>query len=188
MDGNSLVVTYPSASGVPEVSTVTQVVTAGGGGGGGGGDSQLFVANQQDITNAGFVDITGLTFAVAVNKAYQFEFFVVFRSSATAMGVLFGLNGPANPTRLYGLSRKQITTPATPSTDMFSEARLAAYDTPLPASAAEPIQASDLVWHCRGVFFNGANAGTFAARFSKENVAGTASIMPGSFGKYRLLN
>jgi len=148
----------------------------------------LFKASDQAITSAGFVDITSLGFAVASNKAYAFEFYLVYQSSATAMGVLIGVNGPASPALLSASSRKPITTPGTASTDMFSEAVLSAYDTAIPLSTSEINQATNLVHTLRGVFFNGSTAGTFTPRLSKENVAGTATIKAGSFGFYRLLN
>lgn len=154
----------------------------------GGGDTYLYVSTQQDITAAGFVDITNLTFAVAANKAYAIMAHIIYQSSSTAMGVTFGVNGPASPARNAIMTRKMIIAPTTPGTDQMSTGMTAAYDTPLPNSVGEPSQVIDLVTEYSGTFLNGANAGTFALRFSKENVAGTASIMPGSWMKYKLLN
>jgi hypothetical protein len=152
----------------------------------GSGDTILRKTGNQQITSAGFVDITDLTFAVSANTTYHFEAFVIFQSSATAMGVLFGVNGPAI-TLLFARSQKQITVSGTASTDMFSEAMLTAYDTPLPNSTAEPANNANLLWMVRGVIRCSAG-GTFALRFSKENVAGTATIIAESFLKYRQIS
>lgn len=44
-----------------------------------------------------------------------------------------------------------------------------------------------MLWELRGVFIPSAD-GTFALRFNKENVAGTATIKAGSWLRYRVLN
>lgn len=153
-----------------------------------GGEAVLYKAADQAIISAGYVDITGLTFAVLAGKAYSIEAYIVFQSSATAMGVLIGFNGPLSPTLVSINSRKEITAVATAGTDKFSEAVISAYDTANPASTAEVAQATNLVHQLYGIFVNGVNAGTFAMRLSKENVAGTATIKAGSWLKYRILN
>lgn len=156
--------------------------------GGSDGESSCFKSTDQQITVAGFVDVAGLTFPVEAGKAYLIEAYIVYRSSATTMGVLIGFNGPAAPARVSLRSRKEITAVATAGTDKFSEAVLSAYNTANPNSTAEIAANADLVNEFQGVFVNGPNAGTFAMRFSKENVAGTATIMTGSWLRYRTLN
>lgn len=160
--------------------------TGSGGGGGGSGDSFLRKTADQQITAAGFVDISGLTFAVDAGQPYHFEGFVIFQSSATTCGALFAVNGPASPTLLAVRSMKQVTTPGTASTDMYSEATLTAYDTPLPNSTAEPAANTNLIWHVVGTFVPSAS-GTFALRFSKENVAGTITVKAHSWLRYRAI-
>jgi hypothetical protein len=134
------------------------------------------------ITSAGFVDIAGLTFAVTSGNTYEFDGFVRFTTSTTAMGVLFGVNGPSLTT-LCAQSRKQITVGGTASTDMFSEAILTAYDTPLPNSTSEAETAAQ-VWRVTGTIKCSAS-GTVALRMSKENVAGTATALTGSFLRWQ---
>lgn len=157
-------------------------------GGAGSGPTYLYKSAQQDITVAGFVDISGLTFSVAANKAYAISAYIIFQSSVTTMGVLVGINGPASPARVSIRSRKEITAVATAGTDKFSEAVLSTYNVANPNSTAEIAANTDLVYEFDGVFVNGVNAGTFAMRLSKENVAGTGRIMPGSWLSYKLLN
>lgn len=167
---------------------LTGVISSHSHAGGSDGEVSLFKAGDQAITSAGFVDVTGLSFSVAAGKAYLIEAHIVFRTSATAMACLLGFNGPASPTRISLLSRKEITAVATAGTDKMSEAVISAYDTANPLSTAEIAQNADLLHTFKGVFFNGANAGTFALRMSKENVAGTHTVMAGSWLRYRLLN
>lgn len=157
---------------------------------GGGSDSEvsLYKALDQSITSAGWVDVTGLSFSVAALKAYLIEAHLIYQTSATAMGVRLGVNGPASPTLLHLHSRKEITAVATAGTDKFSEALISAYDTANPAATSEIAQAANLAHLFRGVFVNGTNAGTLAFRMDKENVAGTATVKAGSWVRYRLLN
>jgi|SRR6185436_13668146 len=154
----------------------------------GGGSTYQYISSQQDLSAAGMIDITGSTFSVAASKAYEVEAFFVWRTSSTGMGCRFAVNGPASPTRIAIKSEKQTVTGAASSTTFSDDAILAAYDTPLPLSLGEAVANTDELFIARGVFVNGTNAGTFAWRMDKENVAGTFSIMPGSYIKYKLLN
>src|SRR3990167_8725483 len=63
-------------------------------GGPGGGITTLKKTADQIINGTGFQDITGLTFAVAANTDYAFDFYITFRST-TATGFRFSVNGPA---------------------------------------------------------------------------------------------
>ena len=155
---------------------------------GGSGPTHLLTASNQSITVAGFVDITGLSFSVVANGAYWIKGFVRYRTSTTAMGVKFGINGPASPTLIPILSSKEITAPGTAGTDKFSEAVLQNYNIANPVSTAEPVANADLLWKFEGIFVNGSNAGTFALRFDKENVSGTATIMANSYMQYQKIN
>jgi hypothetical protein len=155
---------------------------------GGDADVSLYKGADQTITSAGYVDITGMTFAVAAGKAYSIEAHIVFRTSDVLMGVLIGFNGPASPALASIVSRREITAVATAGTDKFTEAVISAYNTSNPVSVGEIAANANLVQRFVGVFVNGVNAGTFALRLSKENVTGTATIKAGSWLKYRLLN
>lgn len=149
------------------------------------GDTTSFKDADQPITNAGFVDVTKLTFPVKKGKAYRFESWVIYQSSVTTMGVQIALNGPALGT-LMAKSAKQIAVGGTPLTDMFQEAILTAYDTPLPLAVAEVAQGANLLHTIEGIVIPNAD-GNFAVRMSKENVAGTATVKVGSYIKYRTM-
>src|SRR3990167_7697447 len=168
--------------------TWAEIGPSAAGPGGSDGETSLYKTAYQAITSAGYVNISDLTFAVAAGKAYLIEAYIVFQSSATAMGTLLAFNGPASPTLVSILSRKEITAIATAGTDKFSEAVISAYDKANPVSTATIAQAANLLQEFRGVFVNGTNAGTFALRMSKENVAGTHTVKAGSWLRYRLLN
>lgn len=152
------------------------------------GETSLFKSSDQQISSAGWVDISGMNFSVLSSKAYYIEAHIVYQTSATAMGVRIGVNGPASPTLLSLLSRKEITAIATAGTDKFSEAVISAYDTANPNSTSEIANNANLLHSFSGIFFNGLNTGTFTFRLDKENVAGTGTIKAGSFMRYRLLN
>lgn len=167
-------------------ATGWEMARPSGGAGGSDGDVLVEKSAPQAIVTAGFVDV--LTFPVTPLKDYEFECFVIYQSSATTMGCLFALNGPASPTLFVAESRKQVTVGGTASASMFSEAILSAYNVPLPNSVAEPAANANLLCTMRGVIRCGALGGTLALRASKENVAGTLTIQAGSFVKYRLMN
>jgi hypothetical protein len=152
--------------------------------GGGGGDTYLRKTSIQTISVAGFVDITQLTFSVVSGRTYVIEAFVIFRSDTPSMGVRFAVNGPASPTLLLIRSMKQFTPPGTASTDMYSEASLTAYNTPIPVSLNEPASGTNLIWEAKGTFVPSAN-GTFALRIDKEAVAGQGAVMTHSWLRYR---
>lgn len=143
----------------------------------GGGATDLYNASGQNITAAGFVDVTGMTFSVAANKAYFVEAYVIYTTSSSAMGCRFGINGPTSPT-------------AVAMTVIKGQAAvtgfMTAYDTADPNSISEGAT-SNQPFFMRGLFVNGANAGTFALRMDKENVAGTFTIVAASM-RYKLLN
>lgn len=141
---------------------------------------------DQQISNAGFVDVSKLSFNVLKDKAYRFEAWVIFQSSVTTMGVLIGVNGPSLGT-LFARSSKQITAGGTPLAGMFQDAIITAYDTALPLSIAEISQGTNLLHIIQGLVIPAAD-GTFRVRMSKENVAGNATVKAGSYLKYRQLN
>ena len=157
--------------------------------GGVGADTIIIKGGDQAIASAGWVDISGLTFAVDAGKAYHVDAWLVFQVSATTMGLWFGLNGPAAPSLVSLLFEKEIKAVAPAVADKFTGVVGTAYDTAYPTTAtAESVAGANLVLKISGVFVNGNNAGTFALRLNKENVAGTGTIKAGSFLKYRVMN
>lgn len=156
--------------------------------GGGSGPTVLRKTADQAISSAGFVNVTDLGFTADASGVYFVKGFIMYQSSATTMGVLLSFNGPASPTKMRIHTAKELTAVATAGTDKFSEVVATAYDTPNPNSTAEIAAGADLLFWFEGVFVNGANAGTFTLRLSKENVAGTATIMANSYMQYQKIN
>jgi len=182
-------VSVPSQSGqsgkfLTTNGTVMSWATAGGG----SGPTVLRKTADQAITVAGFVNVTDLGFTADASGVYFVKGFIMYQSSATTMGVLLSFNGPASPTKMRIHTAKELTAVATAGTDKFSEVVATAYDTPNPNSTAEIAANTDQLFWFEGVFVNGANAGTFTLRLSKENVAGTATIMANSYMQYQKIN
>ena len=131
-------------------------------------------------TSTSFADVTGMTFSVDANTDYIFEFDVIFQSSAAGTGIAFAVNGPASPTSIVG------ATWITPnSRTALTNGNFVVYDSGTPTSASTVN--TDSYALVRGVFRNGANAGTFALRFASET--GTAvTVRTGSTGRiYRTI-
>lgn len=147
-----------------------------------------FKSADQASGLATFVDVSSLTLPVAANEALWVKWFIIYQSVITTTGARFAVNGPAAPSLLFMRSRKQTTIGTAASTDNFSDGILTAYDTALPASIAEPAQAVNLLCEIEGVFINGANAGTLAARMQSEIAGSNITAKAGSFVLYRRLN
>lgn len=122
-----------------------------------------------------FADVTGLTFALAINTNYYFRFVLFHSSSATTIGIRFGVNGPASPTELRVGGIIPISTVAA----NFGSAT--AYDTAIFASTTgTTVTVMSLV---EGIIRNAGNTGTLACRFASEAAAATAvTIQAGSLG------
>lgn len=143
-----------------------------------------YVTTAQSGTSAGYVGISNLMFSMLPNCRYFVDGFVIYKSGASTMGVLFGVNAPSGAS-LFIYSQKTITNTGAASTDQLSTSFLTANDTPLPNSTAEPSVTVPLLWKTNGVVINAGTSGLFQLRVSKENVAGTYTVLPGSYLKYR---
>jgi len=64
-----------------------------------GGMSTLKKTSNQTFSDS-YADVTDLSFSVAANTDYAFNFYVTFQSDATTRGVAFSMNGPASPTAI----------------------------------------------------------------------------------------
>lgn len=130
---------------------------------------------DQTTTGTAFENVTDLTFAVAATTDYYFRFLVHYRTSATTVGALFAINGPATPTalRVGGL----LPT----GTAAANFASQTAYDTAIFAATAGP-GATTVMGIIEGVFRNGANAGTLALRVAAETATGTVTTYANSHG------
>jgi hypothetical protein len=149
-----------------------------------GGATKLYKAADQSIgttTN----DVTDLSFSVAANTDYGFEFTIVLTNSSTTKGYLIGMNGPSSPAEVTA----RIEAPT--KFDTLSGAGLSygvtAYESFVGPSANGPGTAR-IVATIRGTVRNGANAGTFAVRGVSSGSSSTFTVKKGSWGTYWKLN
>lgn len=96
MNADSLIVTVPSASGSPELSTVAQIVAAGGAV---GSDPWTYVRLTQDFTTtSNAAQDTGLAFTPAANTRYEFEATLMLRTATATVNPRTGLAWPTGLT------------------------------------------------------------------------------------------
>jgi hypothetical protein len=128
-----------------------------------------------DVTTSAttFSDVTGLTFALAINTDYYFRFIVHHSSAATTTGIRFAVNGPASPTALRVGGVIPISTVAA---NFGSQT---AYDTAIFASTTGTTVAVMSV--IEGIIRNAGNTGTLALRVAAE-VAATVTVLTNSHG------
>lgn len=137
-------------------------------------------ADQSANTNVALADVTGLTFPVAANTAYTFEFYVFYAAQATTTGLVLAVNGPLLPGHVrYGL---HLPTTAT----AFFSAGATAYDAALVATATPSTTVPHMAMLV-GSVENGPNAGTLALRMRSEVNLSNATIQRGSWGRLHAL-
>jgi hypothetical protein len=111
--------------------------------------------NTTKNNNTTLVDVTGLSFAVAANASYIFQF-IIHGISTVAANWKMTLTGPAAPTALrYGIR------PLIASANATSQA---AFASNIVVNAA----GSDEAWFLMGQLRNGANSGTVQFQFSQN--------------------
>ena len=153
---------------------VTAASNGSGGGGGGASVTVHSVASDQTSTSTSYADVTGLTMSVSANTTYVFEAYIVWRSSGSAEGIGFAVNGPASPTLL--VSHAGVNA----SANYYQFVTIAtSYDSG--AIATTGAAATDRAAHVRGVITTGASSGTFAIRYRAETGgANSATVKTGS--------
>lgn len=129
---------------------------------------------DQNAIGTTFANVTGLSFAVAANKTYAFEFVLFCTADAATTGIDVAVNGPASPTSI------RYTQTYWTSTTAMTERGAVAYDNNT-ASTASP-GATVRAFTVKGVLVNGANAGTLIARAKRENVGTGPNVLAGSYG------
>lgn len=147
--------------------------------GGGGSESENVVVLSSDVAVTGqtLSDATGLSFTAAANTDYIIEAWVLYTTSAAAVGIELAANGPASPTALAG----QLV--ANTSATAILGRKFNTYDDSGGALSAS-ISGDNIakIWI---ILRNGANSGTFIVRFAAETAGGTATIKAGSVLRYR---
>jgi hypothetical protein len=140
-------------------------------------------ADQNIATNAG--DVTDLSFPVAANTDYGFEFTVVVTNSSTVKGYQLALNGPSAPTELTAKMEVPSSSGAMSSTG--TSYGVDTYGTFVGPTSSGPGTGRVIATIC-GAFRNGTNAGTFTLQAQSVGTSSTVTVKRGSWGYYWQLN
>lgn len=146
-------------------------------------NSDTIVRLTADVTNNNAVansiaDVTSLSFPVLSAKLYQFEFYIIYTSAATATGSRWSIDGPASPTHLSYTSSYSLT-----STSETRNALLQAYNLPAASNATSASTGNNWAY-ILGVIKPSVD-GTVIARFASE-VANSAIVAKvDSHARYR---
>jgi hypothetical protein len=122
---------------------------------------------------------TELSFTLAANTTYTFDYFIVFQSASTGSGIALAVNGPASPTLIsYTVNIPQAASDG-------KDAMLFGWGTALNdqvVSIEAPAAATNLVARIHGVIRTGASGGTLLPRFRTEESGQSVSIRTYSWG------
>jgi hypothetical protein len=122
--------------------------------------------------------VTDLSFAVAANTDYSFEFTVVLSTSGTAEGYQFAFTGPGTPTELNSFFEMPVT-----SANITYRNGVGSYGT-LAVADSGPGSSARYVATIRGTLRNGSTAGTFGLQARSESAASGLTIKRTSSVKY----
>lgn len=147
----------------------------------GGGLSVVATSDTSESLGVGFVDATGLSFAVAADKTYHFEWYVLFTSAATTTGLFLSVNGPASPTAIAYEVKYPFASTTTSARNVTDYAGGSTATGSFSATASMFAQIA-------GIFVNGSNAGTLQVRFQTEIPTSAVVIKAGSGGRLYLMN
>lgn len=135
---------------------------------------QVFYSSAAAPVNLGS-DITGLSFALAKNTSYYFEYDINHTSTATATGVWFGMTFPAGSTITWTVSQAIGLASYTISMSRGAEFATAAGATVDAADSACPAKLYGTI--------STLGAGTLQPRVKSELQNGRGSIKAGSSGR-----
>jgi hypothetical protein len=135
----------------------------------------LFFAKDTDqiSTSTTLADASGMAFAVAANKIYAFEFFIVYTCANTSTFPSFSVNGPASPVAVNWLS--EIMTTRVQGTDNLDCIHLFTFDVKHTTTVVQ--DTGGQIARLKGGFTNGANAGTFTLRFATSNAGNAVTVL-----------
>ncbi len=134
-------------------------------------------ADQSNSSNVNFADVTGLSFPVAANKVYDFDFTIYFTTAAAQTGLVLSVNGPSSPVAVRYSA--QIGESATAWRTVVQTA----YDQPVTGTTSTAGTA--LVAHVRGTIQTNSAGGTLVVRFRSEVNGSAVTILRGSVGSLR---
>jgi hypothetical protein len=148
------------------------------------GPQKMYQTADQSIGTTA-ANVNGLSFPVAANKDYGFEFTIVVTNSSTARGYQLAFNGPSSPLELTA----KMEVPASSSSlgSGGTSYGVTSYGTFVGPGAGGPGTARIIATIC-GTFRNGSNAGTLTVQAQSVGGAGTVTIKQGSWGYYWPLN
>jgi len=138
--------------------------------------SRVLLTASQSTPSTSFVNVPGMTYALAASELVAFCFHLTHRSANTAEAVGLAINGPAGPTWVSYAIRLYTTT----TSSLW--ARSTAYDTGVQGTSVLTANTSyeALVY---GAVQNGANAGTLALRMKSE-LGASVTLDEGGFGVF----
>lgn len=121
------------------------------------------------------VNITGLSFSLAANTSYYFEYDINHQSTATACGVWFGLTYPSGSTITWTASQAVSLTAATISMSRGAE---------FTSAAGATVDAANSTVSARIIgTISTKGSGTLQPRVKAELATGRGAIMAGSGGR-----
>lgn len=134
------------------------------------------VVKGADETDLGtvFVDVAGLSLAVAANKTYKFRFELICDADATTTGIDVAVAGPTSPVSIT--YTQHYWTSATAKTERGGTT----YDSNTASTASNGT--ASRIFVVEGVLVNGANAGNLVARAKREAVGAGPHVRRGSNG------
>jgi hypothetical protein len=146
--------------------------------GGGGGPSIVKLTADQSTTNAAFVNITGLSFAVTNGVYYHFKFQLLYRSAVAGIGI--GITATVPAFTRYGATVEIGAHAGSGGTDNVFVGFLAASGTAVQATGLAAINV-DAIVNVEGILLPSAN-GTLQLQFKTETSPNSVTVRQGSFG------
>ncbi|HWC59691.1 MAG TPA: hypothetical protein VHC44_08360 [Verrucomicrobiae bacterium] len=148
------------------------------------GQQKMYKTADQSIGTTAS-DVTGLSFPVAANKDYAFEFTIVVTNSGTGKGYELAFNGPSSPTELTAKMEVPAATGNLPAAGVAYGVNT--YGTFVGPTSSGPGTAR-VIATVSGTLRNGATPGTFSVQAISVGASSTVTIKQGSWGYYWLLN
>jgi hypothetical protein len=149
------------------------------GGGGSDGEASVILGSDQTTASTSYADLAGLGFSVLANSTYVIEGWIVWKSSSSAYGIGFGINGPTGQAIAVHTTVIALTT----GTGYIQNG--SGYNAPNTTSASPPAANTPYLATMHSVLKTGATPGTFQVRWRSENASGTMTALAGSTLRYR---
>jgi hypothetical protein len=127
------------------------------------------------VTSSVMANVTGLAFVIGAHEVWEVEF--CLNVSGSTAGMVFQLTGPTAPTNVLLWQEGQIG-----SASFGNVGSVAAFATPLPASAANGTGGSETI---RATIENGSNAGTVQLQMAAATNTQSNTVKRGSFMRAR---